>query len=281
MATTSTGSYSAFTFCDRITDFVPAKRARALFVIPAHLPDFSSCLVSEATGQLAAWVSMAHIGFRGRPMAALAREARFLGKVAPGDTLELEVAIESCDEETVAYQGHACVAGHRVGELIDCVAPMLPQDDWDSAEDLAREFALLCGPGGQPGRFPGVPPLRLTWLERVPGVSCQGRLDVPAVAPYYADHFPRRPVFPASLMLDSALRVAVDLVSGAAGSAALQPCSVTRVKIRDWTLPGQTVDIGAEILAADLHCACVDLAMRVGERTVATARAEFAPRTEN
>ena len=33
----------------------------------------------------AAWVAMAHVGFRGRPVAALANETRFRSTVAPGE----------------------------------------------------------------------------------------------------------------------------------------------------------------------------------------------------
>ena len=77
--------FAAYSFVDRITAFVPAKHARGTFAVPRTVPDFSSCLVAEAVGQLAAWVSMAHIDFRGRPVAALATETRFHRDAAPGD----------------------------------------------------------------------------------------------------------------------------------------------------------------------------------------------------
>ena len=69
---------------------------------------------------------MAHIGFRGRPVAALATETRFHGAVAPGALLELAVAIDHCDDEAVAYSGRASVDGALVLELADCLGPMLP-----------------------------------------------------------------------------------------------------------------------------------------------------------
>src|SRR4029450_11784746 len=71
--------FSAFSFVDRIHDYVPGERARATFAIPAHLKAFPSCLIAEAVGQLASWIAMAHIEFRGRAGAALALETRFLG----------------------------------------------------------------------------------------------------------------------------------------------------------------------------------------------------------
>src|SRR5687767_2637523 len=99
--------FAAFSFVDQITEFTPGVRARAQFTVPALLPAFPSCLVAEAVGQLAAWVAMAQVGFRGRPVAALANETRFHGEIAPGTVLELSVEIDSCDDEAVAYAGRA------------------------------------------------------------------------------------------------------------------------------------------------------------------------------
>jgi hypothetical protein len=75
--------FAAFSFVDRITALEPGLRARGTFAIPPHIDAFPSCLMAEAVGQLAAWVAMAHIRFRGRPVAALALETRFL-HLAPG-----------------------------------------------------------------------------------------------------------------------------------------------------------------------------------------------------
>lgn len=266
------GRYSAFTLCDRITDFVPAKSARARFLVPPHLDEFAACLVAEAVGQLAAWVAMAHIGFRGRPVAALAGETRFGTAVAPGETLELEIDIEQCDDEVVAYGGRATCGGREVLRLLDCVGPMLPQGDYDSADDLARQFELLLGAGARPGRFGGVGRAALTFAEQTDAQRRDARLDVPADAGYFFDHFPRRPVFPATLLLDSAIRVATDLV----GAAAWRPQRMTHVKMRDFVLPGQQVELSATTLARTDQNVRIGLGAKVGERTVATARVEFA-----
>ena len=81
--------FAAFSFVDRIDEFVPRTSARGRFVVPAGIDAFPPCLVAEAVGQLAAWISMEAVDFRGRPVAALAGETRFLGEVAPGSVLEL------------------------------------------------------------------------------------------------------------------------------------------------------------------------------------------------
>lgn len=271
------GKYSAFTFCDRIIEFVPATSARAVFLVPAHLGEFAACLVAEAVGQLAAWVSMAHIGFRGRPVAALAGETRYFGTVGPGQTLGLHIAIEHSDEESVAYSGHATVEGHEILRLTDCVGPMLPQRDYDEPEDLARQFELLRGPGALPGRFAGCGRPALTPVDAEGDKRRVTRLDVPTDADFFSDHFPRRPVFPATLLLDSAIRVACELVAspprGCEGRWRLT--RMTHLKMRDFVLPGQSLALMAELLATSDETARVGLTARVGERTVATARVEF------
>ncbi len=235
-----TDRFAAFSFVDRIVLHEPAARARGTFAIPADVAAFPPCLMAEAVGQLAAWVAMAHIGFRGRPVAALAMETRFLRAARPGDRLDLAVDVEHCDDEAVAYRGHARIGDAVVIELDDCLGPMLPVADFDDPAALAARFALLTAAGAAPGRFRGValPPVVRT--GGVPGESATGTLAVPADAPFFHDHFPRRPVFPATLLLDAQIRLAMQLA--APGS---KPVRMTHVKMRSFIAPGQVLRIEA------------------------------------
>src|SRR4051812_8788777 len=126
--------FAAFSFVDRITDLTPGTRARGVFAVPPDVAPFASCLVAEAVGQLAAWVAMAHVSFRGRPVAALANETLLTGDVAPGRTLDLAVEIDDCDDDAVAYCGSASVDGARVITLNQCLGPMLPLAEFDSPD---------------------------------------------------------------------------------------------------------------------------------------------------
>jgi len=272
--------FAAYSFVDRITELEPAKRARGVFAVPAGLSDFSSCLVAEAVGQLAAWVSMAHIDFRGRPVAALATETRFYGDAVPGRALELAVDIADCDDDAVAYSGAAYVDGTRIVELSDCLGPMLPVADFDSPEALRARFALLrCG-GAPPGRFAGVTLPAATIVERVPGASVRATLDVPVTAPFFGDHFPRRAVFPATLLLDAQIRLAQDLARAAPWATGAanppRPSRVTNVKVRAFTLPGQRLDLAIDLAAPVDGVARASLGARVDGRNVATAKLELA-----
>ncbi|HET9047188.1 MAG TPA: hypothetical protein VFO33_09540 [Casimicrobiaceae bacterium] len=269
--------FAAYSFVDRIVDFEPAKRARGTFAVPAHLPEFSSCLVAEAVGQLAAWVSMAHIDFRGRPVAALATETRFHGDAVPGRTLDLRVDIADCDDDAVAYSGAAYVDGARIIELVDCLGPMLPVAEFDSPDELRARFDLLRDGGATPGRFQGVALPAPTIVECVPGVSVRATLDVPESAPFFGDHFPRRAVFPATLLLDTQIRLAQNLAREAAWArrGGLRPARVTHVKVRSFTLPGQRLELGVDLAPLADGVAKAALSAKVEGRNVATARLEL------
>lgn len=273
--------FAAFSFVDRIGEFEPARRARGSYAVPADIPAFPSCLVAEAVGQLAAWVSMAHIGFRGRPVAALANETRFRGDVRPGSALDLEVDVEHCDEHAVAYAGRARVDGRVVIELVDCLGPMLPVEEFDSPEALAARFALIRGAGAPPGQFRGVVAPRVVRTGGIPGRSASATLGVPETAPFFGDHFPRRPVFPATLLLDAqiglAMAVAAEAPCWPAGTAPA-PSRMTHVKMRSFIPPGATLEIDAELAPEAGDTATLRLSARMDGKTAATARLEVAAR---
>ncbi len=270
--------FAAFSFVDRITEYEPGRRARGRYAVPAGVMAFPSCLVAEAVGQLAAWVAMAHIGFRGRPVAALANETRFRSDVAPGDTLDLAVDIESCDDHAVAYAGRARVDGRDVIELVDCLGPMLPVEEFDSPAAMAARFDEIRGKGAPPGRFRGVVAPPVVRTAGVPGVSASAILQVPESAPFFGDHFPRRPVFPATLLLDAQIRLALAVAAEAtfwpAGTRPA-PSRMTHVKMRSFIPPGALLELGVELTPVDAASAKVRLSAQMDGKTAATARLEL------
>jgi 3-hydroxymyristoyl/3-hydroxydecanoyl-(acyl carrier protein) dehydratase len=273
-----TAHFAAFSFVDRITEFVAGSRASAMFWVPQDVRAFPPCLVAEAVGQLAAWVAMSRVDFRGRPVAALATETRFLGEVFPGQSLQLAVEIEDCDDDMVAYGGSARVEGRPVVELEHCLGPMLPVEDFDAPDALRDRLELLCGPGAQPGRFAGVTLPEAALIERVPGKSLRSTLEVPSYAAFFADHFPRKPVFPATLLLDAQIRAAAQLVKETQGSGSANPVAsrMTHVKMRTFITPGQQVELAATLASDDASVKRIMLSAHVAGKNVATARVEFA-----
>ena len=201
---------------------MPGEAARGVFHVPAAVAAFPACLVAEAVGQLAAWVSMEHIDYRGRPVAALAGETRFLV------TSRRATRCNSRSRSTMSTMTRCRIAAGptstatRVIELNDCLGPMLPTTDFDAPEALRERFALLRGAGAPPDRFHGVVDPVVEIVEHVPAQSIRATLKIPAAAPFFADHFPRRPVFPATLLLNSQIGLATQLAREAS-SAAREP----------------------------------------------------------
>jgi len=267
--------FAAFSFVDRITGLVPGTRAHGSFAIPAGIASFPPCLMAEAVGQLAAWVAMSHIEFRGRPVAALARETRFVRAAEPGQTLDLAVEIEDCDDDAVAYRGWADIDGARAIELSDCLGPMLPAAEFDDPLAMRERFAVLNDGGAAPGGFHGVELPRVTRDGGVPGSSAQGTLAVPVSAPFFNDHFPRRPVFPATLMLDAQIALALALAHESAhwpAGTPLSPARMTHVKVRSFTPPGAQLAVGAQMRPGADGEATVMLSAQADGKSVATAR---------
>jgi 3-hydroxymyristoyl/3-hydroxydecanoyl-(acyl carrier protein) dehydratase len=267
--------FAAYSFVDRIVEFVPGQRARGTFAIPANIDRFPAALVAEAVGQLAAWVAMEAIDFRGRPVAALATETRFAGAARPGDMLELAVDLQQCDDEAVAYDGRASIDGRTIIELVDCLGPMLPVSHFDAPDALRGRLAVLRGPGAAPGRFGGIDDIAANVMRRIGGSELNATIDVPAQAPFFGDHFPRRPVFPATLLLDLMMRLALDLARGAVGESA-RALRVTHVKMRSFIVPSQRLDVAVALADAVDGVAKATLGARTDDRLVASARLEIA-----
>ena len=275
-----TAHFAAFSFVDRITEFIDGTRARGYFWVPQAIQVFPSCLVAEAVGQLAAWVAMSQVDFRVRPVAALATETRFLGAVLPGDVLQLKVDIEDCDDNMVAYGGSAFVEDRQVIALEHCLGPMLPVEQFDAPEALRERLVLLRGQGAPRGRFQDVELPATAPIEHEPGKSLRAMLNVPRQATFFADHFPRKSVFPATLLLDAQIRVAAKLVEESCGPQFASPVAsrMTHFKMRAFIAPGEEVELEASLSSQDALAARVMLSARVAGKVVATARVEFAAR---
>ena len=268
--------FAAYSFVDRIAEFVPRQSARGMFAIPGDIAAFPAALVAEAVGQLAAWVAMDAIDFRGRPVAALATETRFLGETKPGQTLELAVEILECDDDAVAYNGHASVDGRRVIELVDCLGPMLPVEEFDAPDALRERLLLLRGAGAAPHRFAGVEDIPVTVTHRVAGEEMRASVEVPAAAAFFDDHFPRRPVFPATLLLDLQMRLAQDLARESPALRDPRAIRVTHVKMRSFIVPSQHLELGATLGPLDNGVAKAMLRATTDDKLIASARLELA-----
>ena len=276
-----TGRFRSFSFVDRITRR-EGGHVEGVYTVPpgAHFP---ASLMAEAVGQLAAWAAMAQLDFALRPVAGLADAVHYHRLPTPGCTLTLQADIERCDEQAVAYSGKALVDGRLALELVDSVGPMLPMDDFDAAEAVRADWRTLIGAGAAPGRFGGVPHPDFRDVQVQPGERIGATLQVPeaAQAPYFGDHFPRRAVFPGTLLMDALATLSLQLVKASAPpatSAAWAVAKVGQTKIHAFTTPGAQLQLEAVLQDIDAQRARLKVAARSDGDTkaVASARIEIA-----
>jgi 3-hydroxymyristoyl/3-hydroxydecanoyl-(acyl carrier protein) dehydratase len=276
------GRLRNFSFVDRIARR-EGGRVEGHYTVPLGV-HFPASLMAEAVGQLAAWSSMAQLDFAFRPVAGLASLAHYHQIPRPGCTLQLEADIERCDAEAVAYSGKALIDGKLALELVDAVGPMLAMAEFDEPSAVRDDFRTLLGAGAAPGRFGGVPLPDLRDPQMHAGERLSAVLQVPevAAAPYFADHFPRRPVFPGTLLMDALATLSLQLVQQPgplAAAGALVARKISQVKIRSFTPPGARLELEAVLQDIDTQRARLKVAARSEDKTVATERIEVTPRS--
>jgi 3-hydroxymyristoyl/3-hydroxydecanoyl-(acyl carrier protein) dehydratase len=271
-------SFRAFSFVDRILSCEPGVAVRGSYGIPAGIKTFSTSLVAEAVGQLAAWSAMAAVDFQRRPVAGIAGGIELLGDVRPGQILELAADLESADVEAVAYGGSASLDGVPVLRLTHCVGPMVPMEDFDDPAAVRSRFGVLCGEGAGPGGFGGLPPLPIECAGGEAGKVARATLRVPASARFFADHFPRRPVFPGSLLMHANLELAAHLVSEITQASAgrkWRPRAISDMKLRAFIPPGEVLELEARLEECSECETELLVETRRGKRLLGSARVTF------
>ncbi|MDG2303134.1 MAG: hypothetical protein P8R42_00545 [Candidatus Binatia bacterium] len=236
----------SFQLVDRIHEFSTAKSASGILALPDGSEDFPLSLVVEAIGQLAAYIAMDHVDFAMRPVAAIAGEVVATRTIRGGDRLDLSVDVSALRTSAMRYAGSARVNGEVAVELKRCTGAMLPMEAFDDPQTVREHLALLRGPGLAPRAFP----TRREFAPRVSEATWEtGRaaatLQAPEDASFYQDHFPLRPVYPATLLLDAKIAVAQNLVArDLPPSSHLPPIrAVNAVKVRAFTPPGGRVEV--------------------------------------
>ena len=272
--------FSAFSFVDRITSIGSSGQIKGSFLIPAHLEFFPQSLVAEAIGQLAAWYAMSSLNFERRPVAALAGATKYHSEARPGERLSLEAIIESCDSESVSYSGVATAGERLILELADCSGAMLPQQEFDDPETIGQQFKLLETTGAKENRLAQAPCILPTDLKSDALGTLEGSLIIPSQADFFADHFPNKPVFPATLLMHALSSMVIEQIncSPLPNQPTNQPnqpqlaiSSMARVKVRSWIAPGDQVKLRAEGLTPEIGPKQVKLSAHVGTKLVASA----------
>lgn len=265
-----------FSFVDRLSA-VDSDRAQGELRCANGAAPPPAWLVIEAVGQLAAWIAMARTDFSRRPVAALAGEICLSGAAARG-SIDLEARIERFDSRAILYAGTARCAGTELASLTRCVGPLMPMDLFDDPKAVRARFAALRSGAAQESGLeicasvhPELAPIE---LEEASAVS---QFDVPDAAPFFAEHFPRRPVYPASLLAEALSQVGAPVAQRALGgaTASARLVRVSDYKVRAFSPPGQRLQLTAELRGAREGAVDVRVAASADGQRVATGILEY------
>lgn len=256
-----------FLFVDRILALTPGGVTRGIKHVT---PDdyylcldeqsrryFVPALVGETVGQLAAWNVMLSNDFTKRPVAGIAARATLHRPVYVGETLQLETHVDSLDEQAVQYHGTARVGDEVVFELTGALGPLLPMDDFIDTDLVRVQFDEL----NQLGECSGENSLRTPLfesaadklhhvntlvqfdriLEHEPGVQITAEKCITRAAPYFPDHFPKKPVLPMTMLLECVMNLGRRFVEQSAFDRAYRVQCMRRIKMNDFVAPGSVL----------------------------------------
>ena len=253
-----------FLFVDRILELSPGKFVRGIKHITrddAYLCQdsqgrayFIPSLIGETLGQLAAWNVMVCNEFTQRPVAGIASRASLHRPVYVGETLLLESFIDALDDAAVQYHSVARVADEIVFTIEGALGPLLPMADFIDPALARQQFAEINRPGEWPSVMSFAEPLHLDLvmpraprmcfdriIESEPGVALCAEKRVTRAAPYFPDHFPNKPVFPMTVLLECQLNLAREFVAKAGFDRSYEVAEVRKIKMSDFIYPGDII----------------------------------------
>jgi 3-hydroxymyristoyl/3-hydroxydecanoyl-(acyl carrier protein) dehydratase len=194
------------------------------------------------------------------------------GACAREGLLTLEARIERLDARAILYSGRARCGETIVAELRRSVGPLLPLELFDDPEVMRQRCDDLCAGRGS-GRTPGpLPRGALGPVEQLADGVRRAPLNVPTAAPFFADHFPRRAVYPATLLADAQGQLATGVAAQALGvePSALAIAGLRDFKVRAFSEPGQQLLLEAAPDAVDAHGARVRVRAEAEDKRVAS-----------
>jgi 3-hydroxymyristoyl/3-hydroxydecanoyl-(acyl carrier protein) dehydratase len=279
-----------FHFVDQILELDPGRHALGVkhvtpgdtFVRPTAGGESAllSCIIGEALGQLGAWNVMAAKDFSVRPVAGVVGEVVITGEAGIGDSVLLDTTIDSVTDDAVFYHAVASVDGTEVLRLENTLGPLLPMEQFNDPEELRERLARIHRPG-VPTEVPqlnGDPavPFDVSFDEILSLESGKEAIAVRQVSgreALFADHFPKKPVLPLSLLLESLLHLGQMLLED--GSIRCVPTGVRKVKMSRFVEPGSSLVAKIRVVERSAKNALLKFRCEVDGGRVCVGEAEY------
>lgn len=257
-----------FLFVDRILSFIPGKYISGIkYITPDDfylIKDncghsiFPSSLIGETLGQLAAWNVMFCQDFQTRPVAGVVSSAKMHRPVKIGDVLFLESFIDNIENHAVSYHSIARVNNETVFTIESALGPLLPMRDFISDEEIKQQFAEIyrLDEGYSPTPSQGLLISSALHhydfafdkiIEANPSIEWIAEKYVSRMAPYFADHFPRNPVLPLTVLLECKISLVRTFMEENYKNLPYDILELRKIKMNEFVRPGDTVQTSMKI----------------------------------
>jgi 3-hydroxymyristoyl/3-hydroxydecanoyl-(acyl carrier protein) dehydratase len=298
-----------FLFVDRILDFVPGKSITGIKHVTLSDTYFTQTqgkfallhsIIGEALGQLCSWYVLKSTDFQLRLVGGVIEEIQMIGDAHVGDTIFLENEIPelNCEDRFVRVNARASVKGKPILLFKNGIAPLLPLEEFNDPEDSKKDFARLYRPeahfdhSSDPEKFdypldnptPELAPFIydkiLSWK---PGHELIAQKNISMTAPYFADHFPRKPLYPLSIMIEHNLHLSYAFFGKEMSKTiplkkCLRPIAVRKIKIGNFVQPGDSVVTRISLKEQKVDGFILSFHNTVDNKKVCVAEAEFGMR---
>lgn len=279
-----------FHFVDQILELDPGRRALGIkhvtsgesFVRPNADGEATllSCILGEALGQLGAWNVMVAKDFAVRPVAGVVGEVAISGEATVGDSVLLDTTIDSVTDDAVFYHAAASVGGATVLRLEDTLGPLLPMEQFNDPKEMRERFARIRHSGDSTGAPETgewtAEPFDLSFDEILSFEGCKEATAVRTLSgseAFLRDHFPRKPVLPLSLLLESLLQLGRKLLEDS-GSRYV-PTGARKVKMSRFVEPGSSLLAKVQVTERGAENALMRFRCEVDGERVCVGQAEY------
>lgn len=289
-----------FLFVDRILAMDAGKHAVALKHVTAsdtylfknqqQQIALYSCIIGEALGQLCSWNVIQGTNYDLRLIGGVVGEVILHQDPLLGETVILENRIEKLDVDNKVchFHGTAHVGDKLILELKDGLGPIMSVAEFGCVETVKKEYQHLYRPGAVPIIAEGQViskniPINTACLdydhilEWRKGEALVAQKNISMTAPYFQDHFPRRPILPVTLMVQSNLLLAHEFLSDLIDTATewLRPVVVRRVKMNDFVPPGSIIITTVQLKKRESKTFTVTFRSESEGKRICVCEAEF------